>query len=351
MRPDVPDRLCGYHAPSMRLFFSHPWLLLLAPVAFAWAWSRTRQPARAWIVPATDLFPPTTKGWRWPLASWFRLGAALAAIASAAGPRLVLPVIVPAPAALMVVLDTSASMAEADIPTVEDPPRRRMDAAVDALSTILRAQGDQPGWTIGLVGVAGRAEVICPPVPKLEMLEPWLRGIQPVVVAGEAGTDLASGLVLALRVLEGSNSPAKAVLLVSDGENNASPPESGLSLRQLGQAARALGIPCHSLEVAGQGGGEATRSGARGLLSDLAVLTGGQSLKASAASEVGERLEAFRRDWEHQRMEMGAPIERPLGIWLALLALVFLLAAWQRDRNRSRGFPKLEKVSGSDSQP
>ena len=27
-----------------------------------------------------------------------------------------------------------------------------------------------------------------------------------------------------------------------------------------------------------------------------------------------------------------------------------LLAAWQRDWNRSRGFPKLEKVSGSDSQ-
>lgn len=333
----------------MRLLWSHFWLLLLAPAAFAWAWLRSRQPARAWIVPATDLFP-SPSGWRWSLATWLRLCAALSAIASAAGPRLVLPVVVPAPADLMVVLDTSASMAEADIPSEDGSPRRRIDAAVDALTTILPGHGDQPGWKVGLVGVAGRAEVICPPVPRLEMLEPWLRGIQPVVVAGEAGTDLASGLVLALRVLEGSSAPAKAVLLVSDGENNASPPESGMSLRQLGQAARALGVPCHSLEVAGQGGNDATRSASRALLNDLAELTGGLSLKAAAVLEVREMLAGMRRDWEHQRMEMGAPVEKPLGPWLAFLALVFLLAAWARDRKGNWHFPKMVNVASTHSQ-
>jgi len=329
----------------VRLFCSHPWLLLLAPVAFAWAWLRSRQPARAWLVPATDLFP-TPSGWRWSPATWLRLLAALAAIVSAAGPRLVLPLVVPAPAALMVVLDTSASMAEADIPSGDGPPRRRIDAAIDALTTILPGQGDQPGWKVGLVGVAGRAEVICPPVPSLEMLEPWLRGIQPVVVPGEAGTVLASGLVLALRVLEGSSAPAKAVLVVSDGENNASPPESGMSLRQLGQVARALGVPCHSLEVAGQGGNEV----ARALLNDLAELTGGRSLKATKAWEVREILAGVRRDWEHQRMEMGAPTEKPLGPWLAMLALALLLAAWLRDRNGYWQFPKLASPASNNSQ-
>lgn len=250
----------------------------------------------------------------------------------------------------MVVLDTSASMAEADIPSGDGPPSRRIDAAIHALTAILPGQGDQPGWKVGLVGVAGRAEVICPPVPSLEMLEPWLRGIQPVVVPGEAGTDLASGLVLALRVLEGSSAPAKAVLLVSDGENNASPPESGMSLRQLGQVARALGVPCHSLEVAGQGGNDATRSAARALLNDLAELTGGRSLKANKAREVREMLAGVRRDWENQRMEMGAPVEKPLGPWLALLALVLLLAAWVRDRKGKSLFPKLVNSAGKNSQ-
>lgn len=334
----------------MRLLWSHSWLFVLAPAAVAWAWWRSRQPARAWLVPATDLFPPVS-GWRWSLATWLRLAAALAAIASAAGPRLVLPVVVPAPAALMVVLDTSASMAEADIPSVEGPSRRRIDAAVDGLVTVLRGHGDQPGWSIGLVGVAGRAELISPPVPSLEMLEPWLRGIQPVVAAGEAGTDLASGLVLALRVLEGSNAPAKAVLLVSDGENNAFPPESGLSLRQLGQAARALGIPCHSLEVAGPEGSEAMRASARALLDDLARLTGGQSLKASAAQEIRKMLEAMGRDWDQRRVEMGAPAERALGSWLALVAVACLLAAWLKDRFGTGSFPKLVKAARGDSQP
>lgn len=332
----------------MRLLWSHSWLFLLAPVAVAWAWWRSRQPARAWVVPATDLFPPVS-GWRWSLATWLRLAAALTAIASAAGPRLALPLVVPAPAALMVVLDTSASMAESDIPTTEGPPRRRIDAAVDGLLAVLRGHGDQPGWNIGLVGVAGRAELISPPVPSLEMLEPWLRGIQPVAAPGEAGTDLASGLVLALRVLEGSSAPAKAVLLVSDGENNASPPESGLSLRQLGHAAKALGIPCHSLEVAGPAGSGAIRSDARALLDDLARLTGGQSLKASGAQEIRKMLEALGRDWEQRRVEMGAPAERALGSWLALFSVACLLAAWLRDRSGS--FPKLVKNAAGDSQP
>lgn len=314
----------------------------------AWAWWRSRQPSRAWLVPALDLVPKG-RAWWWSAATWCRLVAGLLAVGAASGPRVVVPGVVPAPGALMVVLDTSASMAEPDMPGANGASRRRLDAAVDALVAVMGPGGNQPGWNAGLVGVAGRAEVISPPVPSLGMLEPWLRGIQPVVVPGEAGTDLASGLVLALGVLEGSAAPAKAVLLVSDGENNASPPESGLSLRQWGQVAKALGIACHSLEVA-PSRGDGPASASRALLEDLARLTGGQCLRATQAGEAREMLEAINRDWESRRLELGAPAETALGSWLALAALAGLVAAWAFDRVGPGSFPVLAKSARVVSQ-
>jgi len=331
----------------MSLSWNHPWLLALAPLAVAWAWWRSRQPHQAWLIPAADLLPRGA-GSPWPPSAWARLASALAAVLAVSGPSLILPEVVPAPAALMVVLDVSASMAEADIRADSPALRRRIDAAVDSLMALLSGGAGRSGWQVGLATVAGRAEVVCPPVPDPALLEPWLRAINPVVVPGEAGTDLASGLALSLRELEAAPAPARAVLLVSDGENNAYPPESGLSLRQLGQVARALGIVCHSLEVRGERNNGADSKAAREMLDDLAGMTGGRRFEAGREEEILLALAAMDESLESRRVALGNPVEWPLAPWLAAGAALFLPLAWRLDG--SFGFPRIGEPGSGHSQ-
>jgi Ca-activated chloride channel family protein len=133
--------------------------------------------------------------------------------AAAAGPRLVFPELVwlDRGADVLFVLDTSPSMAGLDM-----DGRSRFDAARDL---VLDFAGGRPADAIGLVAVGDEAGLLLPPTVDRPLLYARLEALR----IGEMGDGTALGLGLAIAALHirDSAAPRRAVILITDGENNA----------------------------------------------------------------------------------------------------------------------------------
>jgi Ca-activated chloride channel family protein len=133
--------------------------------------------------------------------------------AAAAGPRLVTTELVwlDRGADILFVLDTSPSMAGLDM-----DGRNRFDAARDM---VLDFANDRPADAIGLVAVGNEASLLLPPTVDRPILYSRLDTLR----IGEMGDGTALGLGLAVAALHirGSAAPRRAVVLITDGENNA----------------------------------------------------------------------------------------------------------------------------------
>lgn len=112
---------------------------------------------------------------------------------------------------IIFVLDTSPSMSAKDIAGMT-----RLEAAKKAIHTLA---GEDSGDRLGIVEMARDAAVIVPPTMDRNVFFSRLDSI----VAGEMGdgTAIGMGLSCAAYHLEKSSAPRKAVVLISDGENNA----------------------------------------------------------------------------------------------------------------------------------
>ena len=133
--------------------------------------------------------------------------------AGAAGPLIKTPetVWLNRGADILFVLDISPSMAALDMDGVS-----RFNAARRLL---LNFAERRPSDGIGLVAVGNDAALLVPPAGGREVLTSRLEELR----IGELGdgTALGMGLALAAYHLEKSTAPRKAVVLISDGENNA----------------------------------------------------------------------------------------------------------------------------------
>ena len=112
---------------------------------------------------------------------------------------------------IVFVLDVSPSMAALDM-----EGSNRYNAARKLLREfILR----RPADSIGLVAVGSDAAVLVPPTTDRDILLTRLENLQ----IGEMGDGTAIGMGLAVAAfhLDGSTAPRRAVVLISDGENNA----------------------------------------------------------------------------------------------------------------------------------
>jgi Ca-activated chloride channel family protein len=112
---------------------------------------------------------------------------------------------------IIFILDISPSMACLDMNN-----RNRFDVARELVSTFAKKR---TGDAIGLVGVGRDAILLVPPTVDREALFSRLETLR----LGELGDGTALGLGLAVAGLHIGNSsaPRKAVILVTDGENNA----------------------------------------------------------------------------------------------------------------------------------
>lgn len=140
---------------------------------------------------------------------------------------------------IMLVLDQSPTMAARDF-----QPVNRFEAARGVVRRFVALRENDP---IGLVGFGAEASLRVPPTVDYEHLLRVLDEMQ-ILEMGD-GTAIGMGLAVAALHLESSQAPRKAIVLLTDGINNAGEIQPETAAR----AARSLGIEVY---VVGIGSGE-----------------------------------------------------------------------------------------------
>src|SRR5262245_23892068 len=220
--------------------FAHPLYLLLLPLAplAAWAWLRRRNRALRWpdIRPLTPMPAGRANAARWGGAALRGLGIA-ALVLALAGPRWPdrgsrLPV---EGISILIALDVSGSMAEADF-SWDGEPIPRFAAAQRAVRQFVLGNGpEHPGRhndQIGIVAFAAQPEDTCPLTLSHDALVKLLDAEEPRGAA-DTGTNIGDALVWSLKKLDAAGRRRQVIVLVSDGEHNAAAP--ALTPRQAAQ--------------------------------------------------------------------------------------------------------------------
>ncbi len=278
----------GFAAPAVLL-------ALALPAALAVGWVRARRPALRY--PSLALVAGLPRG-RASEAVWGRaLGRAAAVavlIVACAGPR-VPDLSTPVPAAgiaLVLVLDVSGSMAEADFPAAAGAVTR-LSAAQAAFRAFVAGGDGLPGRPqdrIGLVTFAAVPRTVCPPTFNHAVLLALLDQQKPAT-GPDAGTNVGDALAEGLARLDAAGDGRKVIVLLSDGEHNASGRTDGpLAPRQAAQIATGLGVPVYAVDCGGDPGPHATdadvrnRTDSQRTLAAVAGLTGGRLFRAADAA-------------------------------------------------------------------
>jgi len=237
---------------------------------------------------------------------------------------------------IVLALDISSSMKAADF-----QPGNRLSVARLVLRDFLkRREGD----LMGLVVFAGRAFLQAPLTTDLSVLDRLAEQVDIGLLPD--GTAIGSAITLSLNQLKNLPRNACAIVLITDGANNA----GEISPVQAAEAARALGVRIHTIglssadtfSVALNGVWTVRNVNARlsgrdeAVLKDIATRTGGQFYKATDPGMLGEVMKEIdplerievqiseTREW-HELFPM------LVGIGLALLLLETLLTVtWQR---------------------
>ena len=203
------------------LSFAHPWLLLLLLALPLIAYLRgQRGRAAALIFSSTNVLRGLGK------ASASRVGKILRAlvflslaifIVALARPRLgkSLTQIEASGIDIMIVLDVSGSMLIKDF-TVGGDPATRVDASREVTRKFIEGR---PNDRIGIIAFAGRPYVVSP----MTLDHDWLLQNLDRVKVGlvEDGTAIGSASAAAANRLNDKKSKSRAIVLLTDGENNA----------------------------------------------------------------------------------------------------------------------------------
>ena len=239
---------------------------------------------------------------------------------------------------LAIVLDTSKSMAAADVAPF------RLARGVRAASSLLdRLDGDR----VALVTFAGKPAIACPLTLDHEAVRLFLDAVD-VESVSVPGTALASAIEEGVRALgpppaEGTEAKGRAIVLISDGEDHEGGVDAALSaVKRAGVVVYAIGcgtdqgapIPegqSGAYKKDGQGRPITTRLDERPLRS-LAIDTGGKYYRAAAAEgeveEIAKALSAMDATGSKTVLKTRW-VERfqvPLAIALAALCFESLLS-------------------------
>jgi Ca-activated chloride channel family protein len=239
---------------------------------------------------------------------------------------------------IVVALDLSASMRAADF-----QPRDRLTVAKEVLKDFV---GRRPSDRIGLVVFAGDAYTQCPLTLDHALLRRLVDGLRSGTI--DDGTAIGNALATALNRLRDSAVRSRALVLITDGDDNA----GQISPLEAAGLARALGIPVFPILV-GKGGlvpypvgellGETIFEAREfpvnpGLLREIARTTGGAFASATDRASLEHGLQEVLDRLEKRRLvEVGAGSrERELfpallgpAFWLAAAALVLASTRWR----------------------
>ncbi len=339
------------------IHFTHPEALLLLPLVplLAWWWLRRRRVGLRF--PGVDRVAGVPGG-RGRVARWggaLLRGAALALLVVAlSGPRWPdrRTRISADGIAIVVLLDTSGSMAERDFDW-QGEPVSRLDAAKRAFRLFVsggdgpdgqRLEG-RPEDLVGLVTFGARPDSPCPLTLSHSVLLGLLDEQRPQSVPGESETNISDALVLGLHRLHAAGPRRRVLVLLSDGEHNVHTPRSDWTPRQAAQVAANLGVSVHAIDAGGElraaadsTAAENRAAGARAL-QEVARITGGRYFAARdtaallAVCREIDRLERQRiQSFQYRRYYEGYP-------WFALASFVSLVTALALETTRWRRLP------------
>lgn len=192
--------------------------------------------------PGGEVFhPPIGAGFLGRLCLAAKLSGFILLLAAAAGPILISPSVVwiDRGTDILFVLDCSPSMAGLDI-----AGKSRFEASSELIKSF---SAGRPSDAIGLVGLGNEAALIVPPSTDRTTLYSRMDKLR----IGELGdgTALGMGLSVAALHLAGSEAPRKAVILITDGENNA----GAIHPETAAETLAAAGIPLYIIAVGSTG--------------------------------------------------------------------------------------------------
>ncbi|HUX20915.1 MAG TPA: VWA domain-containing protein, partial [Spirochaetia bacterium] len=203
---------------------------------------------------------------------------------------------------IMFVLDESPSMFAADLKTSVAGGGRaatgesRFQAAKQVISEFVKRRENDP---VGLVSFAKDAVLQIPPTLDYASFLARLKDINPRTLGN--GTAIGMGLGVAVLHLRSSDAPKKAIVLLTDGENNA----GEVTPEQAAQAAADFGIRIYAVGIGSTGEapisytdpetGKLYTGVLRGafdedLLKNLAATTGGRYFNASTSDGLSSVL-------------------------------------------------------------
>ena len=335
------------------LEFREPLLLLLALLAPALFLLARRAPGRV-VFSAFALLPRARRGWRERLA-WLPDAvlalAFLALVIALAGPRVGErhSRVQREGIAIMMVVDTSGSMAALDLST----PRRertRLQAVQDVFELFVLGGGGLPGRpndAVGLVSFAGFADTAAPLTLDHENLVAVARNLTLTRLREENFTAIGDALGLAVERLREAPAQSRIAVLLTDGVNNAGV-ESPAAAAEL---ARSLGVKVYTIGAGTTGIAHMRVPGRRGstlrpvaveideaTLRNIAERTGGRYFRAGDADGLVEVYAEIDRLERAKITEDRSRQYEELFAWPLLAGLLLAAAGWLA---RGVVFPKV----------
>jgi Ca-activated chloride channel family protein len=180
---------------------------------------------------------------------------------------------------IMLALDTSASMDQADMAAGAGGALTRLDAARVVMARFLEGRKDD---RVGLLLFGEEAFIQVPLTLDHEALASFIGQVE-IGMAGRNATAVGSAVAVAAKRMKELKAPSRVVILVTDGQSNA----GAVTPVQAAQAAQALGIRVYTIGVGGTGRGLLGLLGAGGndvdepTLRAVAATTGGKYYRAT----------------------------------------------------------------------
>lgn len=228
---------------------------------------------------------------------------------------------------IVVMLDVSGSMRAIDF-----KPRDRLHVAKKVIHDHLLSRRDD---RIGLVVFAGEAFTQAPLTHDKGLLSTLLEGVKTGVIAD--GTAIGDALATGVNRLRDSRAKGRALILVTDGDNNA----GNLAPEAAAQLAKEMGLPVFPILI-GRGGRVSVPTGGvdllgmpsyqqvvmpvnPSLLQEIASVTGGRFFSAQSPAELETSFQRILSDMEKTRLEAGPVVRKPVDLAPLLLFPAFAL--------------------------
>ncbi len=227
---------------------------------------------------------------------------------------------------IVVVLDVSGSMKAADF-----RPKDRLHVAKEIIKKhLLTRRNDR----IGLVVFAGQAYTQAPLTHDKELLAEILDGVRTGVI--EDGTAIGDATATGVNRLRESNAKGKALILITDGDNNA----GRIAPLKAADLAKSFGVQIFSILV-GKGGkvpypvGKDMFGQPRyqevewptdpSLLQTMAKTSGGNFFSATAPRELETSLQKILAAMDQSLLEGAPPMRKRIDLYPLFLMIALLL--------------------------